>query len=186
MSCSSFAQLALSHAGALAALNNNSSSPTPPSHAAVNPVSLVTIGITNPPITKPINPKIIVIPQQPINDKALWFTYRSPLTWWSAFFNYQTAAEGVNLGIFEKLAHPDVTVAMAFYENTNNFIPLQSYTPRKTTMIVRANQPVPVQFAQTQNINNASVSFKEYVPRVSGFYAEVPLNFLGQIIVPLH
>ncbi|MDP4149633.1 MAG: hypothetical protein Q8927_12655 [Bacteroidota bacterium] len=178
-------QLALTRNGALAALNSSlaaSARNLPP----VNPVSLATNPVPVPPVTKPVNLSNPVLLPQVMNDKTLWFTYRSPLTWWTAYFNYKTAAEGAMIGGFALMSHPEVAIAMAFLEDQGHFIPLQSFSPRQTTMTIRANDPVPVQFSDVRNINNATVSLREYVPHLAGFYAELPLSFPGPINIPFN
>ncbi len=174
------AQFKLTKTGAMAALNDVSvAAPPNPAVSSFNPATAASVIINTPSTTKPIFVGAGKVTIPPINDKTLGFTYRSPLTWYNAYFNYRQAAEGLDISPVELIRNfTAITNATGYILNDANFIWFQNYSPRRATMIIRTNDPVPARmFEKPLQINGGLIENRTYAPNVSAWYLEVPLSF---------
>ena len=164
------AQLKLSSAGAMAVLNGNTG--TVPVAATTSPVATVS-NISSASTTPSSN--IVGFQLVQPNDRTLNFAYQSASVCWSAYLDYKAAAESLQLS--GSPVQISLAIMAASYILNTNFVWLQNYNQRKTTMIIRANDQSPIHLPQAQYINGILIQLGAYTPIVSSSSVNVPVKF---------
>jgi len=159
----------------MTALNGNIVTTAPSSAPLNNMTALPAPGSL---ATTPVSGPIGQINYQPTipNNRNLTFAYQSALAWWSGYLNYQQAAQSLNFsggGIMDITA----AIAAANYILAGGFTQFQYYSPRRATMIMRANDQSPVHFPKIREIGNASVQLNMYTPVTSPYSYQIALSF---------
>ena len=166
----------LSNSAALVALNGIAPSTPPPAAPLGNFVTVAPF--TTVTVTAPGNVTPNQISSQIFNPNSvgLTFAYKSALIWWSGYTSYEQAAQSLNFSGGDPLSIIRASGAGGVLASTP-FTFFQNYTARQATMIIRANDQVPVNFPITSPVTNPAAGVNTYIPTVSSWNVVVPLSF---------
>jgi hypothetical protein len=179
------AQVRTTRLGAMNALNNGSVTSSPAIAVAVTPGIIVTTPANNTPIIGTGAGIIGVSNAGTIADmlssKDLSLSYQSAYSWWSGYQDYKNAAASLSFnadgtqvelgdyGIYIP-ASIELRNAVNFFMEDTHFILFRDFGVRKVSLIIRGNQPVPVELMPDAG------GYITYTPELTSFKTIVPLN----------